>query len=259
MSNMTSNPVIGGTKIRMFRGGSGQPVVFLHGAAGLSVWTPFFQALSENYDVRVPEHPGFGQSDNPEWLKSVSDLALFYLDFLEAEKLHDVHLIANSFGGWIAAELATRDASRLASLTLIGPAGVKPAEATNDIFRWSYEDSIRKLFYNQAIAERMLSQPSSLEQVASQIKNQTTVTRLAAEPHLHNPDLPRWLRRIHKPTHVIWGAHDQVLPASTAELWGQLISDSKVTIIEDAGHLPHAERADVTAEAVKSFLAASKK
>src|ERR1700692_1568201 len=67
MSNMTSNPVIGGTKIRMFRGGSGQPVVFLHGAAGLSVWTPFFQALSENYDVRVPEHPGFGQSDNPEW------------------------------------------------------------------------------------------------------------------------------------------------------------------------------------------------
>ncbi|HVX75474.1 MAG TPA: alpha/beta fold hydrolase [Bradyrhizobium sp.] len=258
MANTTSHPVIGGTKIRMFSGGAGQPIVFLHGAAGLSVWTPFFQALSESYDLRVPEHPGFGQSDNPAWLNSVSDLALFYLDFLEAEKLEGVHLIGNSFGGWIAAELASRDASRLESLTLIGPAGLKPSEPSPDIFRWSYQDSIRKLFHNPAIAERMLSQPPSLEQVASQMKNQTTVTRLGAKPHLHNPDLSRWLSRIHKPTHIVWGAHDQVLSASTAEIWKKHIPDAKVTIIQDAGHLPHAERADVTADAVKSFLSTKK-
>lgn len=256
MTSTTSNPVIGGTRIRMFSGGVGPKILFLHGGAGLSVWTPFFQALSEKYELRVPEHPGFGQSDNPEWLKSVSDLALFYLDFLESEKLDNVHLIGNSFGGWIAAELASLDASRLASLTLIGPAGLQADVPTPDIFRWSYEESIRKLFHNQAIADRMLSQAPSLEQVASQMKNQTTVTRLASHPHLHNPDLPRWLARIRKPTHIVWGAHDALLPASTAAVWKRHIPGAKVTVIADAGHLPHAERADVTSEAVKSFLAA---
>ncbi|MBS0532026.1 MAG: alpha/beta fold hydrolase [Proteobacteria bacterium] len=258
MANTTSYPVISGTRIRMFSDGAGQPTLFLHGGAGLSVWTPFFQAMSESYDLRVPEHPGFGQSDNPAWLNSVSDLALFYLDFLESQKLEDVNLIGNSFGGWIAAEVASRDSSRLASLTLIGPAGLQADVPMPDIFRWSYEESLRKLFHNSAIAERMLSQPLSLEQVASQMKNQTTVTRLGSNPYLHNPDLPRWLSRIRKPTHIVWGAHDELLPASTAEVWKRHIPGAKVTIIADAGHLPHAERADVTAEAVKSFLATRK-
>ena len=123
MPNETIFLTIAGTRIRMFRGGQGEQVVFLHGAAGLSVWTPFFQALAERYSVNVPEHPGFGQSDNPSWLNSVANLSMFYLDFLESQNLNDVHLIGNSLGGWIAADLATRNTNRIASLTLIGPAG----------------------------------------------------------------------------------------------------------------------------------------
>ena len=159
MSHEVSKPTFADTSIKMFRGGAGQPVFFLHGGAGLSVWTPFFQAVSDKFDMIVPEHPGFGQSDNPDWLQSVSDLALFYLDVIDAMNLKDVHLVGNSFGGWIAAEMAVRDCSKLKSLTLIGPAGLAPAGHQADIFRWSHADSTRQLFHNQAIAERLLSAP----------------------------------------------------------------------------------------------------
>ena len=85
---------------------------------------PFMEALSQKFDVLVPEHPGFGESETPAWLDNVGDLACFYLDFLEALGLDRVHLIGNSLGGWIAAELAVRDQHRLRTLTLVSPGGI---------------------------------------------------------------------------------------------------------------------------------------
>ena len=95
--------------VNVMRGGKGPPLLFLHGAGGAGVWLPFMAALSEHYDVIVPDHPGFGRSDTPEWLDALSDLAYFYLDFIEALDLDHVHLIGNSLGGWIAAEIAVRN------------------------------------------------------------------------------------------------------------------------------------------------------
>ena len=72
--------------------------------------------LAARHDVIVPEHPGFGASDTPDWLDTIPDLANFYLDFLDQLDLNDVDLVGFSLGGWIAAELAARNtrASRLA-------------------------------------------------------------------------------------------------------------------------------------------------
>ncbi|HEY5754364.1 MAG TPA: alpha/beta fold hydrolase, partial [Steroidobacter sp.] len=108
-----------GTRIRVLRGGSGPPLIFLHGASGRVGWLPFLERLSQRFDVIAPEHPGFGRSDDPAWLDRPSDLAYFYLDLMEALNLDGVHLMGTSLGGWICAELAVRNTVRLASLTLI--------------------------------------------------------------------------------------------------------------------------------------------
>ena len=42
------------------------------------------ERLSQRFDVIVPDHPGFGASDTPDWLDNVGDLAYFYLDVIEA-------------------------------------------------------------------------------------------------------------------------------------------------------------------------------
>ena len=59
-----------------------------------------------------PTFPGFGGSDDPPWIQSMPDLAMFYLDLIEQAGLDHIHLIGNSLGGWLAAEILIRDRSR---------------------------------------------------------------------------------------------------------------------------------------------------
>ena len=112
---------VNGCKIRIRRGGQGAPVLYLHGALGVAAWMPFMEALSRRFDVIVPDHPGYGASDTPDWLDNVGDLAYFYLDLMRQLGLSEVHLAGASLGGWIAAEIAVRDCHPLRSLTLTAP------------------------------------------------------------------------------------------------------------------------------------------
>ena len=63
------------TSVRLRRDGKGERVLFLHGAGGWPAWTPFLAKLAGQYEVLLPEHPGFGLSDNPPWIRNVGDLA----------------------------------------------------------------------------------------------------------------------------------------------------------------------------------------
>ncbi len=101
---------VNGCKIRIMRGGQGAPLLYLHGALGVAAWMPFMERLSQRFDVIVPDHPGFGASDTPDWLDNIGDLAYFYLDFDRSSSASTgVHLVGASLGGWIAAEIAVRD------------------------------------------------------------------------------------------------------------------------------------------------------
>ena len=62
-----------GVTIKLHRAGHGPTVLFLHGAGGVPQWLPFFDALAERCQLLVPEHPGFGGSDDPQWIHSMSD------------------------------------------------------------------------------------------------------------------------------------------------------------------------------------------
>jgi pimeloyl-ACP methyl ester carboxylesterase len=244
-----------GVKLRMFRGGEGDPVLFLHGAAGLSAWTPFFEAISQEHDLIVPEHPGWGKSDDPKWLHAIPDLAMFYLDFIDEIGLKKFHLIGNSLGGWLASEIAMRDSSRLKSLTLIAPAGLRPEGIPSEnMFTWTPEQQVRNLFVNQAIADRMLSQPLTDEQKQMQLKNQAATAKYGKPTNFCNPALEKSLHRIAVPSLVVWGDADKVVPAAYAEHWKKHLPNAQVSIIPECGHLPHAEKAPVVAEQVAKFL-----
>src|SRR5436305_5071107 len=141
-------------RIRLMRGGSGAPLVFLHGGGGIGIWLPSMVRLAKKFDVIAPEHPGFGESDTPAWLDSVGDLANFYLDFLDQLDLRGVHLVGSSLGGWIAADLAVRNAGRLASLVLVGSGGIHVQDVPQvDTFLTNQEQRIRDLFHDGDLAE----------------------------------------------------------------------------------------------------------
>jgi pimeloyl-ACP methyl ester carboxylesterase len=242
------------TRITLRRGGSGPQLLYLHGANGAPSVRPFMELLAQSYDVLVPEHPGFGGSDEPDWLDNIHDLAYFYLDVIDQLGLRDVHLVGSSIGGWLALEMAVRHLTPFRRLTVVGPAGIYvPGLKRGDVFLWSPEEKVRNLFYDQAIAERMLAQPVTPAQVEMEVKNQYTVARLAWEPRLFDPHLAKWLHRIKVPTQIIWGDHDRILPPEYAVQFQKLIPGSRVDIVSQCGHLPHTEKPEEFARLVKEF------
>jgi pimeloyl-ACP methyl ester carboxylesterase len=259
MPHSTEMMTIDGAAIRVLRGGpaggGAQPLVFLHGAGGHTGWMAFLEELSQRFAVYAPEHPGFGQSDDPPWLDGVGDLAYFYLDFLKALGLEQVHLMGTSLGGWIAAELAVRDSARLASLTLVGAVGITAqGETIPDIFRMPVEENLRRFYADQERAARRVGDVAKAD-MRLVAKNQATVTRLAYRPRFYNPDLGKWLHRIDVPTLLIWGAEDGLVPPAFGEAYRALIPGAKLVVLPDAGHAPFDEQRDAFLAAFSEFIA----
>ena len=241
--------------IRLHRAGSGPTVLFLHGAGGVPQWLPFFDMLAESYEVLVPEHPGFGGSDDPAWIRSIADLAMFYLDLVEEAGLDRVHLIGNSLGGWVAAEMLIRDRARFRSLVQLAPAGIRvKGVACGDNFIWGPEEALRNLYYDQSFADRILAVQPSEEQMDVMLHNRFTAAKFGWQPRWYNPDLEKWLHRIKLPALIVWGEDDKLLPPAYAALWRERLPDAHLIMVDQCGHLPHVEQARVVARAVREFL-----
>lgn len=241
-------------KVNCLRKGVGAPLLFLHGARGGGAWAPFMEKLSEHYDVIAPEHPGFGASDDPRWLDSISDVAYFYLDFMAALDLRGVHVVGNSLGGWLALEIAVRSIERLASLCLLAPAGLfLPGKPPADVFLWSAETLAKNLFVNPDLVAATLAMKPTPEQQRAQLKNLATVAKLGWNPRFHNPDLRKWLHRVTIPTLVMWGREDRINPVDYAATFEELIPNSRTSIIPECGHLPHIEKLPVFIEQMTGF------
>ena len=261
MTCTTEFPTIAGARIRLLRGGPGKPgappLVFLHGAGGHTGWMAFLEELSQRFEVFAPEHPGFGQSDDPPWLDEIGDLAFFYLDFIRHFGLDRVHLIGTSLGGWIAAELAVRNTAALASLTLVGAVGIlADGQPIPDIFRMPVDENLRRYYADPERARRRLA---DLERVTGAdltlaAKNRATVARLAYRPRFHNPGLAKWLHRIDVPMLLIWGEKDGLVPPDFGEAYRRLIPGARLVVLPEAGHAPFDERREAFLGAFREFI-----
>lgn len=238
--------------VSLLRGGDGPPLLFLHGAGGGGIELPFLSQLAERFEVIAPEHPGFGESDEPEWVDNIHDIGYFYLDFLKQLNLDGIHVVGVSLGGWIAMEMAVRSTRHLKAMTLVCPAGIHvPGLATGDPFAWSPEETFRQGFHDQTFAEKAIAAlPETVEADDTWLKNRSSFARLAWEPRLHDPHLPKWLHRIDVPTHIIWGANDTLLSAGHADAIAAMIPSAKSTLLPDAGHFLHIEKADALVAAI---------
>src|SRR3954470_6509782 len=76
--------------------GSGEPVVFLHGAGGL-LWDPFLDDLAERHTVYAPEHPGSGESTGLEHLEGIWELVLYYYELFDQLGLRSPAVVGHSF------------------------------------------------------------------------------------------------------------------------------------------------------------------
>lgn len=246
---------IRGNAIRIFEAGDGDPLVYLHGASGVPPWGPAFERLATDFRIILPEHPGFGTSPAPDWMRTPADVALHTLDLLDEFGLEEVALVGHSLGGWIAAEMACRTTARIGRLAVISAPGIRiKGTPVADNFMWSPEEAVRNVVHDQALAEQMLARTVSEEEQDLRLNNAFMTARLGWEPRWHNPALERWLHRIDVPTLVLWGAEDRFIPPAYAHRWAEHIPDARVEMIENCAHLPAIEKPAETAAALGNFL-----
>jgi pimeloyl-ACP methyl ester carboxylesterase len=249
---------VNGCKLFLRRGGKGPPLLFLHGANGPDVSAPFMTRLAQDFEVIAPDHPGFGKSDTPDLIDTVGDMAFFYLDVLRALDLRGVHLVGNSLGGWIAAEIAIRSTERLKSLTLAAAVGINVDGISRpDIFLMNPQELASVIFADPELAKKRVARPPTEEEAATATKNRFMTAKLSWQPRSHNPDLPKWLHRIDIPTLILWGDTDKLLPLAFAEEYCRLIPGSRLQVLERCGHLPQVEQPTEFAAQVTQFACAA--
>ena len=244
-----------GTTVQMLQDGSGPPLLFLHGAGGAGRWLAFQERLAKDFTVYFPSHPGHGGSPAAEWIEHISDLAFHYLDLLDQLGLERAHLVGASFGGWIAAEMATMASHRLASLALIDPVGIRvDGWIYPFLFGMDILEIVATIFQNPMAALALAPPDQSVETLALQYRQGAALARVSWNPYLYNPLLRRRLGRITTPTLLCWGAHDRLAPLKPCgETWAGEILGSRLRVFADSGHVPHLEEPDAVAEAISEF------
>ena len=248
------NVELGEVKLRYHRGGNGRPVLVLHHDIGTPDRLPFYDALADRFDVIVPNHPGFGVEERPQWLRHPRDLASLYQWLLAELGVERASLVGLGFGGWIAAEmcaLAPRDFHRL---VLVGAMGVKPPEGfIYDQAIVSYIDYARAGFKQQSAFEKVYGDVSTDQLVAWDLCREMCF-RIAWKPYMYTPTLHHLLGGVRAPALVVWGDDDKIVPRSAGELYARSLREARLEIVPNSGHCVDMEQPEALARLVTPFI-----
>jgi pimeloyl-ACP methyl ester carboxylesterase len=249
---------IAGVDLELFEGGDGPPILLLHGGgSGFVPEHPYIALLSARHRLIAPSHPGFGKSSLPDWIDAVDDIAYIHLELLDRLGIDHVDVVGCQFGGWVAAELATKTPGVVRRLVLSGPPGIKlgPIDRLDfpDIFAMP-QSALEPLMFHDP--QRMRMDPSHMtdEQLAIMLRNRETLTLLSWEPYMHNPKLRHRLHRITAPTLLLRGESDGLVSADYLAGYAKLLPDSRIGTIAAAGHVPQLEQPESFAAKVLQFL-----
>lgn len=235
--------------------GNGRPYLLLHGGAGPRSMAGLVEALAPTGRALLPTHPGFEGQPRPDWFRNVDDLATAYLALLERLDLHDVVVIGNSVGGWLAAEMGLRASPRVAALVLLNAVGLDPTPASGPIAdptQLSPAERSAHAFYDPA-RFAIAARPAGPEGLAAMAANQQTLRVYAGEPFMYAPGLRQRLPGLTLPTLVLWGASDRIVSPAYGRQFAELIPRARFALVPQAGHFPQIEQLEDVVARVKAF------
>jgi len=259
----------GAFEIEVLRRGEGRPILLIHGVNPVSPRAPFVAMLAQHGEVIAPSHPGFGASPRPADFDTMYDLVNLYRDVLDAIAVPAVSVVGFGFGGWIAAELAVAAGQEINRLVLVDPVGIKisgrevrdivhffntePAELNRRAWHdpGRRPDGVYGLGWQATISDAMTD-----AEMVTLARNWDSLCVYGWKPHMFNPRLGDWLRRIAVPTLVLWGESDRIVTPQYGRAYAQRISGATFQAIAAAGHHPELEQPETFVEQVVAFIAA---
>jgi pimeloyl-ACP methyl ester carboxylesterase len=242
-------------KTRVLSAGEGTPLLYLHGAGGL-FWDPFLDGLAARHRVLAPEHPGCGDSQGLEHVEDLWDLVLYYDELLDALGVERASVVGHSFGGMVAAELASTSPERVDKLVLIAPIGLWLDDHPVPDISAIPADQLPGLVLADptgplaaAVSGPDPNDPEALFRAAMALASFNQFIW-----PLPDKGLSKRLYRLKAPTLLIWGNQDRLVSPAYGDHFARAIADSRLERVDGAGHVPQLERAEQVRELVDAFL-----
>src|SRR5271163_5213192 len=227
--------------------GSGEPLLYLHGAGGLLGIDPFLEELGKDFKVIAPHLPGFGESTGGDQIDDVIDAALFYHQLMDELGIDAAHIVGHSMGGMLAAEVAALDVHRAKKLVLVGAAGFWIDESPiPDFFALDLSELGSYLFHDpkSPLAQMFLAIPQDMNLLADMYVERVKRLSMASKFLWPIPDrgLKKRAYRIAAPTLLLWGESDKVIPPVYAREFQKYIRNSRMHTVKEAGHMVQYEQ-----------------
>jgi pimeloyl-ACP methyl ester carboxylesterase len=255
-----------GFKLHYIEGGSGPPVVLLHGLGGDgSRWAPNITELSKDFHVFALDQIGFGQSDKPLANYHTGMLAEFLVDFLGAVNVPKASLVGNSMGASVALYTAVHYPDRVDRIVLADGGGFKTAGSAaapipsadaerrrrlqNSTTREETREFFRILFHDKSlVTDKMVD-----EQLAMRLRSAFTIGKIQ-EAGDRGSLTETEVRGVKAPTLVVWGKYDELANPAGADRLERTIPGARKVIIDNCGHMPQLEKAAEFNRLVREFL-----
>lgn len=265
---------LGGAAVSYRVGGSGPPVVLMHGLGGSADnWVELAPTLARNRRVVIPELPGHGRSaplTSASAEVSLEPLAAAVAAVLAREQLLATPVVGHSLGGLVALRLALSRPGLVKGLVLAAPAGISSARtfarvalpllallrpgrtlarhrgaiARNAMLR-------RAVFAYWGATDPAALSPASVQGFLSGWERHTD-TWTAARAMLRDDPRPQ-LSEIRCPRLVLWGSRDTQVPVADAFEFARRLR-APLRVIADCGHLLIGERPDACLDAIEELL-----
>jgi pimeloyl-ACP methyl ester carboxylesterase len=278
---------MGSLRVHHTHGGRGAPVLFIHGlgSSGYLEWRFNLEPTAARHRVYAPDLPGFGRSEKPRARYGIPYFTRFIERYMEGRGLRSAAVVGASLGGRVALELALKHPERVSKLVLVNSLGLgRPSmrltyglitlprvgetmmNVTRNALNWvpaamirrvagryvgasadlsrtmddGYLDNLRELYAAEGYHDAYLATVRSL----------VTPTALFGNEY----DVSGRLCEIKVPLQLIWGANDPLFPLIHATRAHALVENSRLAVIEGAGHTPQAERPEEFNRVLLDFL-----
>jgi len=251
--------LLDGQEIHYVEGGSGSPVVLVHGLGGAAQldWSELMpQLVRSGYHVYALDLLGFGESARPaDRNYSIAEQADLVVRFLDTMHLQKVALAGDSMGGWIASLVALNQAQRIQQLILYDSAGLtfKPDFDTS-LFTPQTKEQVDALLAILVPHAQRLPDYIKEDLLRETQRDGWVIQRAVASMLTGANVLDKRLAALKMPLLIVWGKQDALTPLALGETMHKDVPHSILEVFDGCGHISVKTCADRVGPVTVSFL-----
>ena len=246
--------------VQLFSAAFGNPsapaIVGIGGWIGSwELWLPPFALLSQSWYTVGYDHRGSGATICPPEAITFEGLVEDVFTVMDAYGLENCILAGESAGASVALGAALKNPERIAGLVLVDGAYSSNAARRDSPFLQGLKQA-----YTQTLAafvEACVPEPDSgtIKRWGRQIIDRASPENaIALYEMMGGVDLRSEVPKVRQPTLIIHGDKDMIAPLEDAHFLQQNLPNSRLVILEGAGHVPTLTRPQAVAEAIQSFF-----